>query len=185
LRQPLRQLIVAGAPFAASHVDELADELRVKEVVFGDVEASELRVKPNLPLLGPKLGSALGEVRQALAEGRFEALDDGRFKVNGYVLEAEEVLVERIGKDGWAVATDGVVTVALDTRLDDELRLEARLYDVIRAVQVLRKESGLEVTDRIRLRIPDEELLQFAERIAEETLAVSVELGDELRLVKA
>jgi isoleucyl-tRNA synthetase len=185
LRQPLRQLIVAGAPLATSHADEIADELRVKAVGFGDVEASELRVKPNLPLLGPKLGSALGEVRTALAEGRFEALDDGSFKVNGYVLQPEEVLVERIGKDGWALATDGLVTVAIDTRLDDELKLEARLYDLIRAVQVLRKESGLEVTDRIRLWIPDEELLQFSERIAEETLAVSVELGDELRLERS
>jgi isoleucyl-tRNA synthetase len=95
------------------------------------------------------------------------------------------VLVERIGKEGWAVATDGVFTVALDTRLDDELRLEARLFDLIRAVQVLRKETGLEITDRIRLWIPDAELLQFSERIAEETLAVSVALGPELRLEKA
>ena len=50
---------------------------------------------------------------------------------------------------------------------------------------MLRKESGLEITDRIRLWIPDEELLPFADRIAEETLAVSVELGPELRLEKA
>jgi isoleucyl-tRNA synthetase len=157
----------------------------VKEVVFGEVEASELRVKPNLPVLGPKLGPALREVQTALAEGRFEELAGGRFQVNGHVLEPEEVLVERVGKDGWAVATDGMVTVALDTRLDDELRVEARLYDLIRAVQVMRKESGLEITDRIRLWIPDEELLQFSDRIAEETLAVSIERGPELRLEKA
>jgi len=95
------------------------------------------------------------------------------------------VLVERVGIEGWAVAAEDGVTVALDTQLDDELRLEARLNDLIRDVQVLRKESGLEITDRIRLWIPDEELLQFADRIAEETLAVSVELGPELRLEKA
>ena len=57
LRQPLRRLVTEGAPLAASHADEIADELRVKEVVFGEVEASELRVKPNLPVLGPKLGA--------------------------------------------------------------------------------------------------------------------------------
>src|SRR5581483_7211568 len=122
---------------------------------------------------------------QGLAAGEFEELDGGRFKVDGHVLEPDEVLVERVGKDGWAVATDGVVTVALDTQLDDELRLEARLNDLIRDVQVLRKESGLEITDRIRLWIPDEELLQFADRIAKEALALSVELESELRLEKA
>jgi isoleucyl-tRNA synthetase len=185
LRQPLSRVIVAGSPLAAAYADEIGDELRVKEVAFGDVEASELRVKPNLRVLGPKLGAALPEVRTALAEGRFEELEGGRFEVDGHVLEPEEVLVERIGKEGWAVATDGAVTVALDIRLDDELRLEARCNDLIRDVQLLRKESGLEITDRIRLWIPDQELLRFADHIAEETLAVSVELGEELRLEKA
>ena len=85
----------------------------------------------------------------------------------------------------WVVATDGVVTVGLDVTLDDSLRLEARVNDLIRAVQVLRKDSGLEITDRIRLWIPEADLLPFADRIAEETLAVSVELGPELRLEKA
>jgi isoleucyl-tRNA synthetase len=185
LRQPLRRLIVAGSGLAGTHAGEIADELRVKEVVFGEVDASELRVKPNLPVLGPKLGPALPEVRTALAEGRFEELEGGRVQVNGHVLEPEEVLVERIGKEGWAVATDGAVTVALDTGLDDELRLEARLNDLIREIQNLRKQTGLAITDRIRLWIPDEELLPFADHIAEETLAVSVELGPELRLERA
>jgi isoleucyl-tRNA synthetase len=185
LRQPLRRLVVDGAPSAEAHAGELADELRVKEVQFAQVEASELRVKPNLPVLGPKLGAGLREVRELLAAGEFTELEGGRFQVNGHVLEANEVLVERIGREGWAVATDGVVTVGLDTTLDDELRLEARLNDLLRDVQNLRKETGLEVTDRIRLWIPDEDLLPFAERIAEETLAVSVELGPELRLEKA
>jgi isoleucyl-tRNA synthetase len=185
LRQPLRTMVVAGSGLAITHIDEIADELRVKEVVFGDVEASELRVKPNLRVLGPKLGAALPDVRTALAEGRFEELEGGRFQVDGHVLEPEEVLVERIGKEGWAVATDGVVTVALDTRLDDELRLEARLNDLLRDIQNLRKDSGLEITDRIRLWIPEEQLLQFADHIADETLAASVAFGPELRLEKA
>jgi isoleucyl-tRNA synthetase len=185
LRQPLRRLVVAGAADASAHAAEIADELRVKEVEFGDVEASELRVKPNLPVLGPKLGAALRDVRAALADGRFEELDGGRFRVDGHVLGPDEVLVERVGREGWAVAADNGVTVALDTTLDDELRLEARLNDLIRDVQVLRKDSGLEVTDRIRLWIADRELVAFADRIADETLALSVELGTELRLEKA
>jgi isoleucyl-tRNA synthetase len=124
-------------------------------------------------------------VSAALAAGQFEELEGGRFKLDGHVLEPNEVLVERVGLDGWAVAAEDGLTVALDTTLDDELRLEARLLDLIRAVQVLRKDSGLEVTDRIKLWVPDEELLRFADQIAAETLAVSVELDDELRLDKA
>jgi len=157
----------------------------VKEVEFGEVAASELRVKPNLPVLGPKLGAALPRVRERLSRGEFEDLGGGRFRVNGHELEPDEVLVERVGLEGWAVAAEDGVTVALDTALDDELRLEAELLDLIRAVQVLRKESGLEITDRIRVWIPDERLLEFSDRLAEETLATTVERGDELRLEKA
>src|SRR5205814_11004 len=132
----------------------------VKEVVFGAVEASELRVKPNLPLLGPKLGARLGEVREQLARGEFEELGGGRFQVDGHVLEPEEVLVERVGREGWAVASDAGVTVALETALDDELRLEASLLDRVHEVNVLRRESGLAITDRIQLWLPDSDLLE-------------------------
>jgi len=184
LRQPLRRLVVAGAEGARPHADEIADELRVKEVEFGQIAAGELRVKPNLPVLGPKLGSSLREVRERLARGEYEELGDGRFRVDGHELGPDEVLVERVGLEGWAVAAEDGVTVALDTSLDDELRLEAELLDLIRAVQVLRKESGLEITDRIRVWIPDERLLEFSDRVAEETLATTVERGDELRLEK-
>ena len=185
LRQPLRRLIVAGAPLAAAHADEIADELRLRTVEFGEVEASELKVKPNLPVLGPKLGKDLPRIRTLLADGSFTELEGGRFQVDGHILEPDDVIVERIGREGWLVATDGVITVGLDTTLDDELRLEARVNDLIRTIQVMRKEAGLEIIDRIRLWIPDEELLAFSDRIAEETLAVSVELGTELRLEKA
>jgi isoleucyl-tRNA synthetase len=185
-RQPLRRLVVAGASGrAAGHSDEIADELRVKGVEFGEVDASELRVKPNLPVLGPKLGPGLRDVRERLARGEFEELEGGRFQVDGHVLEPDEVLVERIGLDGWTVASEDGVTVALDNALDDELLLEGRLYDRIHEVNVLRKASGLDVTDRIRLWLPEEELVaRFADRIAAETLAVELEVGD-LRLEKA
>jgi isoleucyl-tRNA synthetase len=185
VRQPLRRLVVAGAGGASSHSGEIADELRVKEVEFGAVEASELRVKPNLPVLGPKLGKQLGEVREALARGEFEELDGGRFRVDGHELGPDEVLVERVGREGWAVESEDGITVALDTSLDAELRLEARVNDLVRDIQNLRKASGLEIVDRIRLWIADAELLPFADRIAAETLALSVEVGDELRLEKA
>jgi isoleucyl-tRNA synthetase len=184
VQQPLRALVVEGAALAEAQAAEIRDELRVKDVRFGAVD-SELLVKPNLPVLGPKLGRELGPVREALRSGAFEELGDGRFRAAGHELGPDEVLVERVGLEGWAVAADDGLTVALDTSLDDDLRLEADLYDLIRSVQVLRKESGLEVTDRIKLWIPDVRLLAFSDRIAAETLAVSVEHGGELRLERA
>jgi isoleucyl-tRNA synthetase len=175
VRQPLRRLVVEGAPRAAAHADEIADELRVKEVAFGQVEA-ELRVKPNLPALGPRLGKELGPVRAALADGDFEELGDGRFRAAGHDLEADEVLVERAGKDGWAVVAEGGVTVALDTHVDDELAREGRVYELVHRVNTMRKEAGLELTDRIRLTLPaaDADLLEHADWIKGETLAVEL-----------
>jgi isoleucyl-tRNA synthetase len=184
LRQPLRRLVVAGGGRAVAHVGEIAEELRVKDVEFGEVDASELRVKPNLRVLGPKLGPVLRDVRAALQEGRYEALDGGRFRVDGHVLEPDEVFVEHVGKEGWAVAADNGLTVALDTALDDELLREGRVLDLIHTVNAMRREAGLDLTDRIKLSIPDEDLLAYADRIKEDTLAVSVERG-ELSLEKA
>ena len=178
LRQPLRRLVVEGTPLAASHADELREELRVKEIEFGPVEATELHVKPHLPVLGPKLGKELGAVRSALAAGEFEQLEGGGFRVLGHELAADEVLVERSGKEGWAVASDGGVTVALDTRLDAELELEGRVYDLIHTLNSMRKDQGLELTDRIAVTLPqgDADLVErHAEWIKAEVLAVSLE----------
>jgi isoleucyl-tRNA synthetase len=189
LRQPLRRLVVEGAPLAEAHADELGDELRVKEVEFGIVEA-ELRVKPHLPVLGPKLGQELGAVRAALAAGEFEQLPEGGFRVLGHELAPEEVLVERSGKEGWSIASEEGVTVALDTQLDDELRLEGRVYDLIHALNMMRREHGLELTDRIAVTLPaaDADLVdRHAEWIKAEVLAVSLEAngGESPRIAKA
>jgi isoleucyl-tRNA synthetase len=188
LRQPLRALVVEGAPLAEPHAEEIADELRVHDVSFGHVDASELRVKPNLPLLGPKLGKELGSVRAALQAGDFEQLSDGGIRVAGHDLTREEVLVEREGKEGWAVAASDGVTVALDLHLDDDLVRAGRVYDLIHSVNTLRKEQGLELTDRIQLTIPeaDADLLEHSDWIAREVLALSVDAsGSELALEKA
>ncbi|TML51407.1 MAG: isoleucine--tRNA ligase [Actinobacteria bacterium] len=187
LRQPLRRLVVQGADGVSAHVNEIAEELSVKEVEFGEVDASELRVKPNLPVLGPKLGKELGAVRQALESGEFEELDGGRFRVNGYELGPDEVLVERRGKEGWAVAGEDGLTVALDLALDPELELEGRVRDLIHEVNRLRREHGLEVTDRIVLTLPSdhEELLRHEDWIKEETLTVRIEVGGALKVEKA
>ena len=177
LRQPLRRLVVDGAPLAAEHAAEIVDELRVQEVEFGAVEATELRVKPHLPALGPKLGKELGAVRAALAAGEFEELPGGGFRAAGHDLAADEVLVERSGKEGWAVASEEGLTVALDTRLDDELLLLGRVLDLIHTLNSMRKEQGLELTDRIAVTLPADQadVLAHAERIKQEVLAVSLE----------
>src|SRR5206468_349025 len=187
LRQPLRRLVVEGAPGVEAHVRELADEVRVKAVEFAPVEA-ELRVKPNLPVLGPRLGRELRAVQQALQAGEFEELEGGRFRVAGRELEPDEVLVERSGREGSAVASADGVTVALDTELDDELRLEGRGYDLIRQVNSMRKEQGLDLTDRIVLTLPETEaelVARHGDWIKDEVLAVEIRLDSGLRIDKA
>jgi isoleucyl-tRNA synthetase len=175
-RQPLRRIVVEGAPRAQAHADEIGEELRAKEVEFGAVDASRLRVKPNLPLLGPKLGRRLRDVSTALQAGEFEELQDGGFRAAGHDLAADEVLVERTGKEGWAVASADGVTVALETKLDDELELEGRVLDLIHELNSMRKESGLELTDRIVVTLPDTaaDLLEHEDRIKEEVLAEEI-----------
>jgi isoleucyl-tRNA synthetase len=188
LRQPLRRLVVEGARLGG-HAEEVGDELRVKNVELGPVEAVELRVKPNLPVLGPKLGKELGTVGAALAAGEFEELPEGRFRVAGHELGPEEVLVERGGREGWAVASADGVTVALDLGLDDELVLEGEANELIHRVNSLRKAQGLELTDRIVLTAPESqrELVdRHGDWIAREVLATEIRVsGDELKLEKS
>jgi isoleucyl-tRNA synthetase len=186
LRQPLRRLVVEGADGASRHADVIADEVRAKDVSFGQVE-SELRVKPNLPLLGPRLGKELGAVRAALQAGNFDALPGGRFHAAGHELEPEEVLVERGGREGWAVASADGVAVALDTVLDEELLLEGEAYDLIRTVNAMRKEQGFELTDRIVLTVP-EPMRALVERhgdwIAGEVLATEIRAAGDAVVVE-
>jgi isoleucyl-tRNA synthetase len=186
LRQPLRSLVVEGAERATSHADEIAEELRVKSVAFEPLAGTSVRAKPNLKLLGPRLGAELPRLREALAEGRFERLPDGRIRAEGHELQPDEVFVERAAPDGWALAEEGSLSVALDVRLDPELELEGRVYDLVHAVNTMRKEQGLEITDRIVLTLPDGgDLAEFEERIRSETLAVEIEHGPQLAVRKA
>jgi isoleucyl-tRNA synthetase len=175
LRQPLRRLVVQGAPLAEQHADEIREELRVKAVEFGDVEATELRVKPNLPVLGPKLGKELGAVRSALEAGDFEEVNGG-VRAAGHDLAADEVLVERAGKEGWAVAHADGITVAVDTTIDPELAVEKRVLDLIHELNAKRKEAGLELTDRIVVTLPKSasDLLAHEDWIKDEVLAVEI-----------
>jgi isoleucyl-tRNA synthetase len=88
------------------------------------------------------------------------------------------VLVERSGKPGWAVAADARLTVALDLELDDELRLEGRVLDLIHSLNTMRKQVGLELTDRIVVTLPrsERDLLRYEDWIKDEVLAVRIEV---------
>jgi isoleucyl-tRNA synthetase len=184
-RQPLRRAFVFGAESARRHAEEIAEELRVKEVAFEPGRGEDVLFKPNLPLLGPRLGKELPKVREALAEGRVEELPDGRLRVAGHELSPEEVLVEPVRRPG--AATSGVLTVELDLAIDDDLAEEGRVLDLIHTLNNLRKEQGLELTDRIVVTLPrdHESLLAHEEWIKREVLAVRIDLDSAVRIEKA
>jgi isoleucyl-tRNA synthetase len=180
LRQPLRTLLVDGVEGLDGYLDQIADELRVKEVRLAPIETSRLRVRPNLPVVAKRLGRDVPVVRKALDAGEFTALPGGGFAVAGHELGPDEVLVERLEQEGWAVAAEDGVTVAFDTTLDDDLIREGRVYELIRLVNGKRRDADLALTDRIALTLPasDADLLRHADWIAAETLATSVEVAD-------
>ena len=174
MRQPVRRVHVYGATSARKYEQELRDELRTKEVDFDTRPSVRFSYKPNLPVLGPRLGKDLPKVREALSRGELDSLPDGRIAVAGYELSPEELIIERAEEPGWA--HDGQLSVGVDTRIDDELRIEARVLDLIHQVNTMRKEAGLELTDRITLTLPeaDADLLQHEQWIKDEVLAVEI-----------
>jgi isoleucyl-tRNA synthetase len=95
------------------------------------------------------------------------------------------VLVERSGREGFAVASEAGLTVALDTSLDDELLLEGRALDLVRTVNQLRKDEGYALTDRIVLTVPEGEadvVEAHGDRIAREVLATEIRVGSALAI---
>jgi isoleucyl-tRNA synthetase len=188
LRQPLAQMVVYGAPLAEPHRPEIAEELRIHDVRFEAGDGARVRLKPNLPVLGPRLGPKLPAIRHALEEGRFE-VDGDAVLVEGERLAGDDVLRERTPvNEGWTVAGEGEIAVELDPALDDDLRARGRVYDLVHTVNSMRREQGLELTDRIRLTVPagDADLLaEHGEWIKRETLAVSIEAkGPGLEIAK-
>jgi isoleucyl-tRNA synthetase len=193
LRQPLRRLVVATSDsgrraLISRQVEDLAGELRVKEVAIAESpsEVAELKATPKLDLVGPRYGPNLPELRRLLSEGDFE-VSNGTLRAGAFVLGRGEFTLDYTPREGWAVEHGDDYVVAVDTRLDDELVLEGRVYDLIRQVQRLRIDAGLEITDRIVLTIPEAErdLLVHEEWIKGETLATGIEVGDELAVRKA
>jgi isoleucyl-tRNA synthetase len=178
-RQPLRRVYVRGASAARRQPEEIRDELRVKEIGFDAGPEPRVTLKPNLPVLGPRLGRRLPEVRAALAAGDYEELGDGRVRAAGEELGPDELIRgEQVDVEGWAIAQSNGLSVALDTELDDALRLEGRVLDLIHQLNGMRKEAGLELTDRIVVTLPeaDAQLLEHEDWIKSEVLAVQIRL---------
>jgi isoleucyl-tRNA synthetase len=186
LRQPLRRVYVRGARLAGEHADEIAEELRVDEVGFDQGPVAHVRLLPNLRVLGPRLGPKVPEIKAALERGEAEELGNGRIRVAGVELEADDVIRgERVEIPGWAIADDVTLSVALDTEIDAELELRGRVYELIHTVNTMRKDAGLELTDRIVLTLPEGDVLRHEDWIKAETLATRIEPGEVLAIAKA
>ncbi len=194
-RQPLSEAVVHTATDHTAMTELLpliAEELNVKAVVFAGSEASfaRWRAKPNFKVLGPRLGPLVKQLAELLEadDGSIAAVlaaggDAPVTLADGSVvtLGPDDVELSRAVTEGWGVASDGGITVALDLELTDDLRREGVAREIVRAVQDARKAAGLDVSDRIALGISAAGRIAHAFRldgaqIATETLAV--ELAD-------
>jgi len=173
----------------------VAEELNVKSVAVSDDPGDRLSytLRPNLPVLGPRYGSEVGKIRGALesadAASVVRSLRAGQpVQLGGFELGGGDVLVTVEASEGWAAAEDGGYVALLDTTITPELRAEGLSREIVRRLQDLRREAGLDVSDRIDVRYTlgdgAEELGHAFEAhgayIAEETLALSIEAGAEL-----
>ncbi|MDA8076913.1 MAG: class I tRNA ligase family protein [Actinomycetota bacterium] len=188
VRQPLSRALVFLAPGSpAILADVVADELNVDQVVEAQdlAEAVSLEITPNFRVLGPRLGEAVKEVRGALARldapAVAAALEAGgtvtvQLSSGAVALGPDELEVRVRGQSGFAVSREGSAVVALDLRIDEDLRRRGLVREVVRHVQDLRKARGLEVSDRIRLWLSGVDAALFAP-IGREVLAVEVAQG--------
>ena len=157
-RQPLARarvvLHVEGGE-ADALKEILADELNVKRVESVDDASGlfERRVKVLLPKVAKRLGASTQLVMQAARDGRVELLPGGGARIAGVDLSAGEIEIQAVPREGQHVAEDDGLIVELDTTLTPELILEGDARELIRALQELRKNAGLQREDRVELEI--------------------------------
>ena len=201
-RQPLAEVTVAAPAAERAALERLGDividELNVKELrlVADADELLDYALKPNLKVLGPRLGKQVGAVGAAL-----KALDAGEFvaalRAGGsapvaldsgeqVLLATDDVLIETVAPAGSRVESDGGFTVALNTTVDQALRDEGIVRELVHGVQLARKNADLRIEDTISLALAaPAELAELVERnaayIRSETLANELELGDRPR----
>jgi isoleucyl-tRNA synthetase len=193
-RRPLGSLtVVSHAPAVLERLRrgeaDILGELNVKQLqVSGDDTALvDLGAKPNLKLLGKRLGPKLKAVSTAL-QGLEQAelrtfLAGGSLTVEGETLGPDDVLLVRAPKPGLVVASEGALTVALDTSVSEALKLEGLARELVNRVQNLRKSADLDVSQRIHVTLHCDGALAAAaqrgdlrELIQSETLAVALEV---------
>lgn len=195
VRMPLRGIHVATRDMSLKqNIDELKhlvmEELNVKEVWFGEEETAlaTYTAKPNFKTLGPKLGAKIkvcagavakldtAEISRVLQGGTVEVdLDGGKM-----MLGAEDLLITRVPREGLAVASEGAIVVALETELTPELEREGLAREFVSRVQNLRKQAGLEVSDRIVVQFRGSEpvtrsVSEHRKTVMEEVLALELD----------
>jgi isoleucyl-tRNA synthetase len=180
VRQPLSLARVALSTVVdlTRQMDAVMQELNVKaiEIVRNASEIAEVVAKAQAKKLGPKYVGAVQGIIKDLKEGRFSQNADGTVSVGQYTLLADEVEISFAGKQGLSVQSENGVVVALTTALTPELELEGDARDLVRAIQELRKEAGLELSDRIVLGIhgADDVVAAHGAYVRSETLATSI-----------
>lgn len=197
VRQPLQCIMIPAVDdMQKRHIEAvkglIENEVNVKELKF--VEGADVlvkKVKCNFRTMGKKFGKLMkGIAAQMDALGQadivaFEKAGEIRLDVDGQSVIVELADVEIINEDipGWLVANDGNLTVALEVELNDELRNEGMARELINRIQNLRKECGLEITDRVNVSIsPDERVKaavdSFSDYIKGQVLADNVTLAE-------
>jgi len=170
----------------------IADELNVKtvQVVEDGGDRVSYTLRPNLPVLGPKFGKDVGKIRGALgnadAAAIVRAMRAGEpIRLGEFELGGGDILVGVEAAEGWAAAEDGGYVALLDTTITPELRSEGFARELVRRLQDLRREAGLDVSDRIEVRYHaavdapavEQAFATHGGYIAEETLALSMQAG--------
>ncbi len=196
VRQPLSRIAVPAAAGVRRLIEQMNDvileEVNVKAIEFVD-ESSPIVSKtasPNFKQLGPKFGKQVNAVAKRIREmssAEVVQLDrDGTFamEVNGtgITVSKEDVTISAQSMEGWLVESGDGLTVALDTTLTPELLNEGLAREFVNRVQNMRKDAGLEVTDRIRIHFEAPQRVSDAvgamtEYVKSETLATQVLSG--------
>jgi isoleucyl-tRNA synthetase len=193
VRQPLLKILVPvkdQTEFALlkSVEDVILDEINVKALDAKiDQDIIKYKIKPNFRVLGNKYGKSTAKVAEVIRTFTVDQIailnGDGTIPItvegNGVTVAHEDVEIVAEEIKGWIVESDGKVTVALDTEITPELRIEGFAREFVSRIQNLRKDSGFEVTDRISIIFDTSEelaqaLLQSSSYIMSETLSVDL-----------
>ena len=197
-RQPVARMFVkADKTPDESFIAVIREELNVKAVEFTDnvSEFTTYNFKPQLRTVGPKYGKYLGGIRAALqnldgnaAYAELEANGAIHLDIQGADIELtrDDLLIEMTKKEGFESLGDRGVTVVIDKNLTPELIEEGNVREIISKIQTMRKDSGFEVMDNIRIALTGNAAVEAvaernAEEIKEETLGVSLTLGETLK----